>query len=237
LFRSASHFADFGNGNAFRFLDMFKDKVSLVQSPLALEKATATTRNNHYETHTLFQKNLLCIAQHICFNDDIQGTASVALGGIMASLRITEKLETGAKALADHTFLFMGAGEAGCGIAGLIGETIQLETGCSQEEAYKNIWLVDSSGLVTSRRDMKRLPHHKHPFAHEPPAAAECDVGDVAVVQTDRDCVPASFIDAVRLLKPTTIVGVSGQPQVFTQEVIELVSEPPRASSEAKRLN
>jgi malate dehydrogenase (oxaloacetate-decarboxylating)(NADP+) len=83
-------FEDFGNSNAFRFLEMFQQK---------------------YTT----------------FNDDIQGTASVVLGGIMASLRLTSVVEGGAKSLKDHTFLFFGAGEAGCGIAGLIAETIRQE--------------------------------------------------------------------------------------------------------------
>ena len=86
----------------------------------------------------------------------------MALGGIMASLRITQKVDGGAKSLKDHTFLFMGAGEAGCGIASLIGETILLENPeMTKSQAYENIWLVDSNGLVTSNRDPRKLAHHK----------------------------------------------------------------------------
>jgi malate dehydrogenase (oxaloacetate-decarboxylating)(NADP+) len=160
-------FEDFGNGNAFRFLETFTDK-------------------------------------HTCFNDDIQGTASVVLGGVMASLRITEGVEGGAKSLKDHKFVFLGAGEAGCGIATLIGETIMVDNpGMTQEEAFKNIWLVDSQGLVTNNRDMNKLAHHKAPFAHSFDGKAD------------------TLLDAVKALGPSAIIGVSGQPQTFTKEIVE----------------
>jgi len=138
------------------------------------------------------------------FNDDIQGTASVVLAGLLSSLRITAKVEGGAQSLKDHTFLFSGAGEAGCGIAGLIAETIRQENpGMSLEEASKNIWLVDSRGLITAARDQSKLAHHKLPFAHTAPKEA------------------SDLLSAVKALNPTALIGVSGQPQTFTKEIIE----------------
>lgn len=86
-------FEDFGNSNAFRVLDNWKDKAT-------------------------------------CFNDDIQGTASVVLAGLIASLNLTPDV----KSLKDHKFLFLGAGEAGVGIANLIAYAIRAETGCSEVE-------------------------------------------------------------------------------------------------------
>ena len=95
---------------------------------------------------------LLDTYQHTacCFNDDIQGTASVVVAGVVASLPLAQK-----KQVSDHTFLFYGAGEAGVGIAQMLAMAIQKERGCSLEEARKQIWLVDSQGLVTSARPDK----------------------------------------------------------------------------------
>ena len=89
----------------------------------------------------------------------------MVLAGLIASKAIT------GKELSDHTFLFLGAGEAGAGIADLIAFAIESDTGCSPEEARKNIWLYDSKGLVVAGR-MKELAHHKQPFAHESPPRA-----------------------------------------------------------------
>lgn len=130
----------------------------------------------------------------ICtFNDDIQGTASVTLAGLYASLRLT-----GGK-LKDHRFLFLGAGEAGIGIADLIVSAMK-EEGVSAKKGREKCWFVDSRGLVVnSRRD---LAEHKLPYAHEHEQMA-------------------TLLEAVQALKPTAIIGVSGQPQTFTQEVVE----------------
>ncbi|GMH78266.1 hypothetical protein TL16_g07731 [Triparma laevis f. inornata] len=132
-----------------------------------------------------------------CFNDDIQGTASVVLGGLISSLRLTEEVTS----LKEHKFVFLGAGEAGVGIANLIAYAIRAETGCSDEESYKNIHLVDSKGLVSKSRTSE-LAHHKLPYAH--------DVGEATTLE-----------EAVELLNPTAIIGVSAQPQTFTENVIK----------------
>lgn len=133
------------------------------------------------------------------FNDDIQGTAAVVLAGLLASSRLT------GKSLRDHTFLFLGAGEAGVGIADLITYALQREEGLSAEEARSKIWLFDSHGLVVQSR-MDELQEHKRPYAH------------------DRQPIP-DFLTAVRELKPSAIIGVAAQPNTFTQHVCAAMAE------------
>ncbi len=127
------------------------------------------------------------------FDDDVQGTGAVALAGIYAALRISE-----AK-LADSRFLFLGAGEAGIGIADLIVAALVHE-GVPEATARAQCWFFDSKGLVvTSRTD---LAHHKQPYAHE---------GEF----TD------DFLAAVRSLRPTALIGVSGTPATFTKSIVQ----------------
>ncbi len=101
-------------------------------------------------------------------------------------------------------YLFHGAGEAGVGIADLVAEKIHLDTGLSLDDARKKIWLVDSRGLITSARDVSKLEHHKLPYAHSLEGASDA----------------VSLLEAVRLLKPTALIGVSAQGGSFTEEVI-----------------
>eukprot|EP00511_Aplanochytrium_stocchinoi_P011247 CAMPEP_0204864248 /NCGR_PEP_ID=MMETSP1348-20121228/3922_1 /ASSEMBLY_ACC=CAM_ASM_000700 /TAXON_ID=215587 /ORGANISM="Aplanochytrium stocchinoi, Strain GSBS06" /LENGTH=508 /DNA_ID=CAMNT_0052014821 /DNA_START=57 /DNA_END=1583 /DNA_ORIENTATION=- len=141
------------------------------------------------------------------FNDDIQGTACVALGGILASL----KIEGAPSKLIDHRIVFLGAGEAGIGIGELIAYAIHERDGISVSEARKNIWYLDSQGLITEARDKaEKLPHHKHRFAHD----ASAFKGPLS-----------SLEDAVRQIKPTMIIGVSAQPGTFTKQVCKLMAE------------
>ena len=128
-----------------------------------------------------------------CFNDDIQGTASIALAGFFSALRIL-----GGK-LSDHCFLFLGAGEAGLGTGNLLVEAM-LEEGLSETEARKHCWYFDSKGLVVQSRD--DLNGEKRRFAHDHPFLD-------------------SFTAAVEALRPLAIVGVSGQPKQFGREVLE----------------
>jgi malate dehydrogenase (oxaloacetate-decarboxylating)(NADP+) len=129
----------------------------------------------------------------ICsFNDDIQGTAAVALAGIMSALRIT-----GGK-LADQRIVFLGAGEAATGISDLIVAAMVAE-GMAQDEARRHCWLIDSKGLVVKSR--KDLGAHKLSYAHDHPPVAD-------------------FPSAVRKLAPTAIIGVAAVAGTFTREVI-----------------
>jgi malate dehydrogenase (oxaloacetate-decarboxylating)(NADP+) len=126
------------------------------------------------------------------YNDDIQGTAGIALAGIFAASRIT------GKKLAEQRFLFLGAGSAATGIAELISMAMARE-GMDLAEARRRNALFDVNGLlVTSRSD---LAEFQKPF-----------VEDRAPI--------ATFVEAVEAIRPTGIIGVSAVPKLFTHEVI-----------------
>ena len=133
------------------------------------------------------------------FNDDIQGTAAVTLAGLFAALRLIAVEGGPRRKLSDQRLLFLGAGEAGVGIADLV-VSAMVEEGLSPQEARQLCWFVDSQGLVVRQRD--DLATHKLPYAHEHPRLDD-------------------FLAAVEELRPTAIIGVSGQPRTFTREVIE----------------
>ena len=129
----------------------------------------------------------------ICtFNDDIQGTASVTLAGLYSALRLT------GGQLKDQSLLFFGAGEAAIGIADLCVSAAVAE-GAEPEAARRRCWFVDSKGLVESSRT--DLVEHKKPYAH-------------------RHVPIKNLAAAVKALKPTALIGVSGQPRQFTREIV-----------------
>jgi malate dehydrogenase (oxaloacetate-decarboxylating)(NADP+) len=157
--RAVVQLEDFGNANAFRLLERYRDRICT-------------------------------------FDDDIQGTASVALAGIYSSLRIT------GQPLADQRLLFLGAGEAGLGIGALV-ESAMVAVGLERGEARRRCAYFDSKGLlVASRAD---LAEHKLPYAHELPATDD-------------------VLKAIETLRPTILIGVSGQPGLFTREVVEAMA-------------
>lgn len=119
----------------------------------------------------------------------------MVLAGLFAAVPLS------GKPISEHTFVFMGAGEAGTGIADLIALAISHETGKTIEEARKQIWLVDSRGLVVhSRKDS--LQHHKLLYAHDAP---ECPTLEATI---DR-------------IKPSALIGVCTIAKAFSQEVCE----------------
>ena len=133
----------------------------------------------------------------ICaFNDDIQGTASVALAGFYSAVRLL-----GGR-LSDQKILFVGAGEAGLGTGGLVVGAMMKE-GLTEKEARSRCFFVDSKGLVVSSRT--NLDERKRAFAADGPGAPDC-------------------LSAVELVKPTMILGASGRPGTFTQEVLEAMA-------------
>ena len=133
----------------------------------------------------------------ICtYNDDIQGTAAVALAGILAGLRIS------GQKLTDQKFLFLGGGSAATGIAELISQAMVLE-GATIEAARAHNWLFDIHGLIVgSRTD---LADFQKPFAHDHPPVD-------------------NFVAAIEAIRPTGIIGVSTVPKLFNQAVIEAMA-------------
>jgi malate dehydrogenase (oxaloacetate-decarboxylating)(NADP+) len=131
------------------------------------------------------------------FNDDIQGTAAVALAGLFSSLRTT-----GGR-LKDQTLLFLGAGEAATGIADLV-VSAMVADGLTEAEALRRNWLVDSRGLVVKSRS--GLDGHKLRFAHD-----QAPIGD--------------FVTAIQTLKPTAIIGVAAAGGAFTPEVLQTMAQ------------
>nr|CAD7263135.1 unnamed protein product [Timema shepardi]CAD7571137.1 unnamed protein product [Timema californicum] len=150
-------FEDFGNHNAFRFLDRYR--------------------------------NLYCT-----FNDDIQGTASVAVAGLLASRRLTNKK------LSENKFLFLGAGEAAIGIADLTVKALQAE-GMSIEDARSKIWMVDIDGLLTKDRPEGHLEGHKAYYAKN-------------------HVVMKNLGEVVKEIKPSVMIGASAAGGAFTPEIL-----------------
>jgi malate dehydrogenase (oxaloacetate-decarboxylating)(NADP+) len=137
-----------------------------------------------------------------CFNDDIQGTASVVVAGIYGSLKISDmKLD-------QHTFLFYGAGSAGIGIADLIVDALMTDCGLERKEARARVFLVDSRGLITQDRPSGGVKGEKIRYAHE---FKHMDGSDLAAI--------------VRATKATAIIGVAAQPAVFTEDVCVAMTE------------
>src|SRR6516162_826962 len=134
--------------------------------------------------------------QVCCYNDDIQGTAGVTLAGLIAALKVT-----GGK-LRDQRMLFLGAGSAATGLAGLIG-TAMVQEGLSLREAQARISMFDVNGLLEPSR--KDLFDFQKPYAH--PHAPTRD-----------------FVAAIESIKPTAIIGVSTVGKTFTRPVVEAMS-------------
>lgn len=132
----------------------------------------------------------------LCFNDDIQGTAAVALAGVYASTRIS------GLDFKDLKVMFLGAGSAATGIADLMVKAFEA-AGLDEQAARERLWFVDEKGLVTKGRD--GLAPHNLPYAH--------------------NHAPADFAGAVKAIKPQVLIGATGAPGTFTEEIVGLMAE------------
>lgn len=143
----------------------------------------------------------------ICsFNDDIQGTAAVALSAIIGAVKLA-----GSK-LKDQKIVMFGGGSAGLGIASLILHAMQLE-GCSESEALNNFYVIDIDGLVHNQ--LERMDPHQKRFAKDFSALKNWQRAG-----GDR----VTLLDVVINAKPTILIGVSAQPNVFTEEVVKAMA-------------
>ena len=172
----------------FSLIDEF---VSAVQSryPDALIQFEDFLTPNAYALLNTYRSRVLC------FNDDIQGTAAVALAGVYSSTRVTNVPFT------DLNIMFLGAGSAATGIADLMTAAFVAE-GLDVQEARRHLSFVDVNGLVVkSRTD---LMDHNVPYA--------------------QDGAPTGFLDAIDAIRPHVLIGATGAPGTFTQAVIEQMS-------------
>lgn len=136
-----------------------------------------------------------------CFNDDIQGTAAVALASLIAASRAA------GSQLRDQTVAFLGAGSAGCGIAEQIVAQMKSE-GLSDDEARARVFMVDRFGLLTDK--LPNLLEFQSKLVQKSDSLTGWNVSSDAI----------SLMDVMRNAKPTILIGVSGQPGLFTEEII-----------------
>lgn len=140
-----------------------------------------------------------------CFNDDIQGTAAVSVGSLIAASRAA------GKQLKDQTIAFLGAGSAGCGIAEQIVAQMVSE-GLTDAEARARVYMVDRFGLITENQP--NLLDFQRKLAQK--AEVVDQWGNIEEV--------ISLLDVVKNAKPTVLIGVSGQPGLFTEEIIKTMA-------------
>ena len=182
------------------FVDSFVDAVTDRWPRVLLQwedfaKANATRLLDRY-------RDRLCT-----FNDDVQGTAVVATGTLMSAINVT------GVPLSDQRIAVFGAGSAGCGIASLILRAMT-EAGLDGAEAAHRFFLVDREGLLVEGMD--GLAPFQQPFLQPKAAAAGWTLEHPDKV---------SLLDVIRNAKPTALIGVSGQPGAFSEQVVRAMAE------------
>jgi malate dehydrogenase (oxaloacetate-decarboxylating) len=146
-------------------------------------------------------RNKLCT-----FNDDIQGTAAIATGTLLAAVQAAHA------SIKDQRVVVVGGGSAGCGISSLMAQAM-IDAGLSAEEAHARFYLIDAHGLLTD--ETPNLQSFQQPFTQK-----KTNLQDWTV----REANTISFFDVVKNAKPTVMLGVSGQPGLFTEEIIRLMA-------------
>ncbi len=182
----------------YEVIDRFVQAVKKVH-PHVLVQWEDFSRQTAFTVLDKYRESLLS------FNDDIQGTGALVVAGVMASLRIR------GGGVKDQQIVIDGAGAAGVGIARFLAAAA-VEEGATPEEARKNIWTIDSRGLILG--DRPGLLDYKVQFAR---SRAEIEGWDLS--SSDR----IELLDVVRNVKPGVLIGTSGQPGQFTEEVLKTV--------------
>ncbi len=141
------------------------------------------------------------------FNDDIQGTAAVATGTLLSAIAVT------GVPLTEQRIAIVGAGSAGCGIASLL-MAAMVEAGLSAKDAARRFYMVDMDGLLVD--GMNSIVPFQKPFVQDRSVAASWKLDQPGRVL---------LADVVRNAKPTTLIGVSGQPGAFTEQVVRMMAE------------
>ena len=157
-----------------------------------------------FSKQTAFTVRDKYLKEVISFNDDIQGTGSITLAGVIAAMKVKNEKMT------DQVYLVHGAGAGGVGIAEQI-QTELMEQGMGEADAIARIFTLDSRGIVTSDRD---LEPYKLKYAKDP--------ATMPWLKTAED---NTLLNAVKNEKVTVLIGTSGQPGCFTKEVVDAVSE------------
>lgn len=145
--------------------------------------------------------------QLCCFNDDIQGTAAVVLGTLLSACNIKQQR------LCDQRIVFAGAGSAGIGIAEHL-VRYMVEEGLNQTDAYSRIFMVSHEGLL--RKNMQGLLSFQKPF---------CVSDDILATWSLKDSTAINLYDVVSNIHPDILIGVSGQPGLFDEKLIGVMSE------------
>ena len=141
------------------------------------------------------------------FNDDIQGTAAVAAGALLAAVRVT------GVPLAEQRVVIVGAGSAGCGIGALILREM-IDAGVPEAEARRAFFAVDRDGLLVE--GMPGLLDFQQPFAQSRVGGCRLDAASIP----DR----IGLFDVVANAKPTVLIGVSGQPGIFAERIVRTMA-------------
>lgn len=166
-----------------------------IQAVKAKFGSTCLIQFEDFANHNAFRLLTKYQMSACTFNDDIQGTASVALAGLLTANRLT------GKKFVDNVFLFYGAGEAAIGTAQLIVSCMK-QRGISEQDALDKIWMVDSRGLIVKNRPKGGINHEKAPFAKEADPIETLE-------------------EAVNFVKPTALIGCAAQGRKFTKEILE----------------
>lgn len=143
------------------------------------------------------------------FFDDEQGTAAVTLSAVLAAVKVTQST------LKDQRYVIFGAGTAGLGIATQIRDAISIRQGVSKEEAAKRLWLIDREGLLV--KGETQLRDAQEPFARTK--------DEVASWPAPKEGTGFTLFDVVKQVKPTILIGVSGQGGSFTEQVVGEMSK------------